>query len=80
MTPTTGKIFKCKGVKENTNFFWRQGFTILEEYEEASLDIENKNQSDDNTLLLFDRSNLRVYVDRDQFEQVPRKGIMITQN
>ena len=62
--------YKCIGVKENTNFFWRQGFTIGDEYEEADVDPQDENWVDDDTLLLFDRSNLRVYVDRNQFEEI----------
>ena len=69
------KIYRCIGIQEKTNFFWRQGFTKGYEYEEADVDLENKNHCDENTLLLFDRSNLRVYVDRDQFTELKNKNI-----
>lgn len=69
---TTGKVFKCIGIQENKNFFWRQGFTIGNEYEEAELDSQNENHSDNVTLLLFDRNNCRAYVDRNQFIEIEK--------
>ena len=69
------KQYRCIGIKENTNFFWRNGFTIGDEYTEAELDPQDENHTDENTLLLLDDYDLRAYVDRNQFEEITEKSV-----
>lgn len=68
--------FKCKGLQESATHFWSPFFTVGKVYEEVPEHCRELGEEmlRDGILKLVDDEGDSLYVDCDQFEEVPATG------